>query len=58
MALFYKDLDRWHVESVRVHGPNVISLILITGTTRYGVFGTYIPPNDATTLMFMMVAFD
>ena len=58
IALFYKDSRRWHIESVRRHGSNVISCVLVTGTRRFGLVGAYVPPSDRTTLGFVEAALD
>ena len=58
IALFYKDSTRWQVESIRHHGPNVISCLLVTGNRRYGVVGAYIPTADTLTLNQITRALD
>ena len=32
-----------------MHGPNVISAVIVSGNLRYGVVGAYVPPADTTT---------
>ena len=51
VALVYRDSPHWQVESVSMHGPNVISLELVTGARRLPLVGVYIPPNDSSTLV-------
>ena len=51
VALVYRDSPHWQVESVSMHGPNVISLEVISGTRRIPLVGVYIPPNDSSTLV-------
>ena len=47
VALFWKeDNDRYAIESVRGHGPNVVSFQLVTGKRRWKVVGLYIPPSE------------
>lgn len=58
IALFYRDSPYWQVESVSNHGPNVISFELVTGYRRVPCVGVYIPPNDLTTLEFLLQALD
>ena len=58
IAMFYKDSPRWHVESVRYHGPNVMSCMLVTASRRFGVVGAYLPPADTDTLDYLTAALD
>jgi exonuclease III len=46
LALFYRDSDTFQVESVRKHGPNVISFEMVVAGVRRPVIGAYIPPSD------------
>jgi len=48
--LIYRKSEHWHLESIRKHGPNVISFDLVTGGKRTPIVGVYIPPRDLTTL--------
>jgi hypothetical protein len=50
VALFFRDSDCWQVESVRKHGPNVISFELVMGQRRIPVVGACIPPADLSTV--------
>lgn len=58
VALFYKNSPDWQVESVRYHGPNVISFQLVAASRRWGVVGAYIPPSDLDTVEFITQAFE
>ena len=58
VALFYRNSEHWHIESVRKYGPNVISFELVTGHRRWAVVGAYIPPADVTTLENITQAFE
>jgi hypothetical protein len=53
VALVFKDSRYWQIESVRKHGPNVISCELVTGRRRVPIVGVYIPPNDLTTCAYL-----
>ncbi|HEY9815724.1 MAG TPA: endonuclease/exonuclease/phosphatase family protein, partial [Candidatus Obscuribacterales bacterium] len=45
VALIYKDSAYWQIESLRKHGPNVISCELVSGFQRRPLVGAYIPPS-------------
>jgi exonuclease III len=46
VALVYRDSSSWHLESPCVHGPNAISAVLVSGTRRWTLLGSYISPNE------------
>lgn len=48
VALCWRESTLYQVEGVSVHGPNVISFELVTGSRRSLVIGAYIPPSDVT----------
>ena len=50
IALVYRESPYFQVESSQRHGPNVMSAVIVSGNSRYGVVGAYIPPADSTTL--------
>jgi hypothetical protein len=50
ISLFWRASDLYEVEEVEMRGPNVLSLLLMSGTTGYYIVGCYIPPNDLTSL--------
>lgn len=58
VALFYKNSPDWQVESVRHHGPNVISFQLVAASRRWGVIGAYVPPSDLDTVEYINQAFE
>jgi exonuclease III len=58
VALFYKNSPDWQVESVRQHGPNVISFQLVAASQRWGVVGAYVPPSDLNTVEYITQAFE
>ena len=49
IALVYRESPYFQVESSQRHGPNVMSAVIVSGNSRYGVVGAYIPPADSTT---------
>jgi hypothetical protein len=50
VALFWKPNKLYEIKEWRVCGPNVITLVVVTGVERYYAVGCYIPPNNLTTL--------
>jgi hypothetical protein len=50
IALFWRGNISYEVKETRIWGPNVISLHLMMGSTRFFVVGCYIPPSDLETL--------
>jgi len=38
----------WHLESIQAFGPNVLSALLVSGSSRWHLVGCYIPPSDLT----------
>jgi len=46
VALFFRECTEFQVESIRRHGGNVISFMIVTGGRRQSVVGCYIPPSD------------
>jgi exonuclease III len=53
VALIYRHSPFWQVESERIHGPNVISFELVSGSSRTLIIGAYIPPGDKNTIEFI-----
>ena len=49
--LVYRELPYWQVELSVLHGPNVISAVIVSGNLQYGIVCLYIPPADTTTSM-------
>jgi hypothetical protein len=44
---FHQDNSQvFSVESVRFHGPNVLSFYLVCGKIQWQIVGTYIPPSE------------
>jgi hypothetical protein len=43
--------ERYEINEVELHGPNVLLFQLVLGATRWCIVGCYIPPTDLTTLM-------
>ena len=39
-----------------MHGPNVISAVIVSRNSRFGIVGAYIPPADTTTSMHITTA--
>ncbi len=50
IALFWRGNISYEVEETRIWGPNVISLHLMMGPTRFFVVGCYIPLNNLEAL--------
>jgi hypothetical protein len=53
IALFWRGNILYKVEETRIWGPNVISLHLMMGSTRFFVVGCYIPPSNLETLAYI-----
>ena len=49
-CIVYHESEYWQVKLVVKHGPNVISIELVSGQQCTPIIGGYIPPNDMTTL--------
>jgi hypothetical protein len=45
VALVYRALPFWQVESAVLHRPNVISAEIISGKMKYSIVGAYVPPT-------------
>ena len=56
VALIYKESPYWQLESSLLHGPNVISAVIVSGNSQYGIVVEYIPPAHTTTLMHITAA--
>jgi hypothetical protein len=50
IALFWRGNILYEVKETQIWGPNVISLHLMTGSTRFYVVGCYTPPSNLETL--------
>ncbi len=50
IALFWRGNISYKVEKMQIWGPNVISMHLMMGSTRFFVVGCYIPPSNLETL--------
>ena len=49
VAIFYREAERFAIEDICLHEPNVIRFQLVTGRRRWDVVGCYIAPiNDST----------
>lgn len=47
VAFFYRtESDRWSIEGLRVHGPNVISCTVVSGGRYWSLIGAYIAPSE------------
>jgi hypothetical protein len=42
--------DRWHIESTRFHGPNVLSCLIISGDKKMPLIGAYLSPTSLDSL--------
>ena len=56
VALVYKESLYWQVESSVLHGPNFISVVIVSGNSRLEIVGAYIPPAGTTTSMHITTA--
>ena len=56
IALVYRESPCFQIESSILHGPNVISAVIVSGNSRYEVVGAYVPPTDSTTLVHIAAA--
>ena len=56
VALVYRESPYFQVESSVQHGPNVMSAVIVSGNSRYGVVGAYVPPADSTTSVHIAAA--
>ena len=56
IALVYRESPYWQVESLVLYGPIVIPVVIVSGNSRYGVVGAYVPPVDTTTLVHIAAA--
>ena len=56
VALVYRESPYFQVESSKLHGPNVISAVIVSGNSQYRVVGAYIPPKDTTTSVHIAAA--
>ena len=50
IALFGLPNKSYVVEYWWIRGPNVLTFVLVTGSTQFFAVGCYIPPNDHSTL--------
>ena len=46
VALVHRESRAWHLEGVRIFGPNVIRAVLVEGSRKTTMIGAYIPPNE------------
>ena len=56
VALVYRELPYWQVESSVFRGPNVISAVIVGGNCRYWIVGAYVSPSDNTTSVHIAAA--
>ena len=47
--MVYRESLYWQVESSVLHGPNVISAMIASRNSRFGIVSAYIPPTITTT---------
>jgi hypothetical protein len=53
ITLFWRGNISYEVKETQIRGPNIISLHLMTGSTRFYVVGCYIPPFNLETLVYI-----
>eukprot|EP00797_Seminavis_robusta_P003406 Sro1211_g252850.1 Reverse transcriptase (RNA-dependent DNA polymerase) (1066) ;mRNA; f:30706-34100 len=61
LALFYRTDPapaNWHLESLRRHGPNVLSAILVSADQVTPIIGAYLPPSHLDDLPYLTEAFE
>ena len=58
VALTIRDAKHWHVESTRIHGPNVMSWTLVSGTDRTPMVGAYLAPKSLKSLPDLIAALE
>jgi hypothetical protein len=50
ISLFWRTSETYEIKEVELHGPNVLSFQLMSGTTRWYIMGCYILLTNLTTL--------
>jgi hypothetical protein len=50
IALFWGPNKSYEVKDWRIHGPNMLTFVLVTGSQHFFAVGCYIPPNNLGTL--------
>ena len=50
VAVFYRKVEHFAIEELRLHGPNVISFQLFTRRHKLHIVGCYIAPSNALTI--------
>ena len=56
VALVYRESSYCQVKSSVLHGSNVISAVIVSWNSQYGIVGAYIPPADTTTSIHITTA--
>ena len=56
VAIFYREVEHFAIEELRLHGRNGISFQLVTGRRQWHVMGCYISPRNASTVEDFAVA--
>ena len=57
VALVSKDQpEGWHFESTKTCGPNALSTVLVSGSSRTHIIGAYLPPSTLRHLPELEVA--
>jgi hypothetical protein len=58
IALFWQPNKSYEVENWRIHGPNMLTFVLVTGSQHFFAVGCYIPPNNLGTLAMIKQAWN
>ena len=48
--MVWRALKGWQVENTNNFVPNVVSFLLMLGTRQWYVAGSYVPPNDVSSM--------
>ena len=56
IAVFYRKAENLANEELCIHGPNVISVHMVTGRRRWHIIGRYIFPSDASTIEYIIAS--
>ncbi len=56
ISFFWRASEMYEVEEVEIRGPNVLTIQLVLGATRWYIIRCYVSPNNLTTLMHVKQA--
>ena len=58
IALFWQPNKSYEVENWRIHGPNMLTFVLVTESQQFFAVGCYIPPIHLGTLVMIKQAWN